>query len=137
MIFKLIISFLFMFSCYTKTKIDLNKFADKYEISGTWIRESGYTSVNNGHSNAFKVDNLLTFYEDGTCIYSCNESKSTGFFEVSGDTVTIIRSDELKSRYLYSLSGHDLKFIKLDTNYISSCIPQIEKDLIEGLWRYK
>jgi hypothetical protein len=124
-------------NCYTKSKIDLNNLHDKYEISGNWYRGGGYTNTYKGVISAFKVDYILSIYEDGTYKYQCNDLKFGGTFEVQGDTVIFIGSNNRKYLYFYNLDGHDLTFIKLDSVKVPTCMPDKKDDAFAGTWKYK
>jgi len=126
-----------LLGCYTKTKIDLSKLADKYEISGIWQRKGGFTSTYRGVTSAFKIDHVLIISENETFQFRCNDHESWGEFEVSGDTVVFIGLDKTRSKYLYKLDGHDLTFIKLDINIVSTCFSGGRKDAFAGTWHYK
>jgi len=126
-----------LLNCHTKPKIDLSKLGNKYEICGNWTTFGGFTNTYRGVTSAFKIDRILTIYEDETFIYKCDRNESYGGFEVVGDTVIFIGFNQVKSRYLYNLSGHDLTFTKLDSNIIPICIYPGNNDPFSGTWKYK
>ena len=126
-----------LLGCHTKPRIDLSKLENKYEICGSWTTHGGFTNTYQGVTSAFKIDRILTIYEDETFKYKCDRMESYGEFEVVGDTVTFVDINRVRSTYLYQLSGHDLTFTKLDSNIIPICLYPGNSDPFAGDWRYK
>jgi hypothetical protein len=123
--------------CYTKTKVDLNKLGNKYELAGTWYRWGGYTSVYKGVVSAFKIDYFLAIYENGTYKYKCNDRQAFGTFLIMEDTVIFGSSPTNQSRYLYKIDGHTLTFTKLDSIELPTCAIMEDRDAFAGTWQYR
>lgn len=132
----IIFSILVFTSCYTRTKLSINRLGFNYAITGKWYRGGGHISSYKGVVRPAKVDFYLSIYNNGRYKFTCNHFVSPGTFEVSGDTVTFILTPNKRARYLYFLDGHDLTFTKTDSVRVHLCMPSGYKDAFAGHWEY-
>lgn len=104
------------------------------EISGKWKRSGSHISEYKGVVSANRIDYSLSFHVDSSYTYKCNHLRANGRFVVFGDTVTIKGPKKSMSRYIFSVDGNTLKLIKVDNNYIPTCVAGERKDAFAGAW---